>query len=269
MECCCESRVGTFVGYDFIHALGLHHEGDPCIDAGLTCCSEFAQMFRPALGRCVREVSGTISLQGAALDLKKELFLVWLHIEIDAGVSVCILRSDYIEVQFIQPLLHNSVCCLAVDVEKSGSGFFCSDKIILGFTLWVVGVFQIDSDSAYQEFLASSGVLDVHCCSNAVRQKHIGDESVRTVQKYRSCNIVVSHRKKPAVYAAGILSVAVIFVEIDIECVTGETGLQFFSDLVNKLVGIRFTEVYQKIKGNAVFFFLKVEAMFLKDRSVS
>ena len=232
-------------------------------------CDEFAQMFRPALGRCVREVSGTISLQGAALDLKKELFLATLHIEIDTGVSVSVLWSDYIEVQFVQPLLHDGVCCLAVDVEKSGSGFFCSDKIILSFTLWVVGVFQIDSDSAYQEFSAPSCVLDVHCYSNAVRQKHIGDESVRTVQKYRSCNIVVSHREKPAVYAAGILSVAVIFVEIDIEGVTGETVFQFAPDPVKKPVRIRFTEVDQQIEGDAVFFFLKVEAMLLKDRSVA
>ena len=153
-------------------------------------------MLHPTLRGCIGKIADAVDLQSTAFHFHEYFVLPFFQIEINAGISIGIHRSDHIIVLRLQPFLHDLIRCLTVNVDPADPVFINSHQVIQCLSCRIIRLFQTHRCPGEQKFPASSGIFHMHRLRFPCNL-HMGNKPVGTVNEFSLYDLSILHVKFP------------------------------------------------------------------------
>ena len=149
-------------------------------------------MLCPSLRRCIRKIPCAVYLKCTAFYLHEIFLCTLFHVRIYSGISIHILRLYIIILLFLKPFPYHLIRCLTINIYPTGPFFIYRYQIILCFTGLIVRPLNTNGISRQQKLPTPPCIFYVYRF-HPVCDLHIGDKSVRSVDKFAFHNIFILH----------------------------------------------------------------------------
>ena len=120
-QCPTEFRLRRVVGVDHMDTVHLNNKAYRAMKTVLYCFRQFIQMLNASFCRCVWEISDPcfrVDCKRTSFHFSEKLLSLFLHVKIESGITVTVLRLyNIVDSLIFQKLLHQHIRSEAVYIN--------------------------------------------------------------------------------------------------------------------------------------------------------